>query len=439
MCKVQMLRALVDRQLTAAVEEIFLAIQGTIAAYEEELSRTAEALSLSKEENERQRQILDALLNPQIERQRADVSQVLTSDEEQHERSSGVKEEEPQPAHIKEEALGHSISQEARHLEGPEDADITSLPSTGVPVKSEDDEAKGRGEEKREGGPSSSGSTRPVTKEADGGHRGGSRADSLLAPLSGSDDTTSHTPDADGEDSCHTCPQCDKTFGSKKSLEAHVILCQSVDKPFVCTLCDKKYSRKDSLITHTRTHTGEKPFSCPVCHTRFSHRSGLFYHMRTHTGEKPFACSVCDQRFSRKECLHTHSRMHTVGNGKPITCGVCEKGFRDDSSLLVHMRVHAAVDPLVCLVCGKRCSTRSILRNHTKTHPGVKKFSCSFCEKKFVRKESLIAHTRLHIGEKPFSCSICNSSFSYHSSLTNHLRLHSIKGALLGKGARESH
>ncbi|XP_054626290.1 uncharacterized protein LOC129178262 isoform X3 [Dunckerocampus dactyliophorus] len=50
MCKVRMPRRFVNQRLTAAVEEIFVVLERTIAEYEEELCRT-------KEENERQRQL----------------------------------------------------------------------------------------------------------------------------------------------------------------------------------------------------------------------------------------------------------------------------------------------------------------------------------------------------------------------------------------------
>lgn len=60
MCKVEMLRALLNQRLSAAVEEILVVFERTIAEYEEELSRT-------KEENERQRKLLDAALKkPQV-------------------------------------------------------------------------------------------------------------------------------------------------------------------------------------------------------------------------------------------------------------------------------------------------------------------------------------------------------------------------------------
>lgn len=55
--KVELLRSLVEQRLTAAAEEIFGLFERTIAEYEEELCRT-------KEENQRQRLILDDDWNP---------------------------------------------------------------------------------------------------------------------------------------------------------------------------------------------------------------------------------------------------------------------------------------------------------------------------------------------------------------------------------------
>ncbi|KAM9839077.1 uncharacterized protein ACBR49_017742 [Aulostomus maculatus] len=131
MCPVQMLRALVKQRLTAAAEEIFGLFERTIAEYEERLSR-------SREENERQRHLLDAVLKPQVRLHRAvipaNVQQLLGSQEEvppeQQEWSSRVEQEELW------------TSQEGEQLQGLEEADISKLPFPPVPVKSEDDEEK---------------------------------------------------------------------------------------------------------------------------------------------------------------------------------------------------------------------------------------------------------------------------------------------------------
>ncbi|XP_049923361.1 uncharacterized protein LOC126404276 isoform X24 [Epinephelus moara] len=151
MSKVQMLRSLVQQRLTAAAEEIFGLVERTIAEYEEELCR-------SKEENERQRKLLDAVFNPQLRLHRADVQQLLVVKEEvppeQQEWSSSVDQEDPEPPHIKEDQEDPEpphikedqeelwVSQEGEQLQGLEEADIINFLSTPVPVKSEDDEEK---------------------------------------------------------------------------------------------------------------------------------------------------------------------------------------------------------------------------------------------------------------------------------------------------------
>ncbi|TNN22619.1 hypothetical protein EYF80_067267 [Liparis tanakae] len=64
MSKAQMLRGLVNQRLTAAAQEICGLFEGTMSEYEEELCSL-------KEENERQRRLLDAVFNPDVRLQRA--------------------------------------------------------------------------------------------------------------------------------------------------------------------------------------------------------------------------------------------------------------------------------------------------------------------------------------------------------------------------------
>nr|XP_057920077.1 uncharacterized protein LOC131111342 [Doryrhamphus excisus] len=197
MCKVQMLRALVNQRLAAAVEEIFVVIERTIAEYEE-------ALSITKEENEQQRQLLDALFKKsEVVLHRADVHEEHFPCEQQ-EWCSRVEHQEPQPLYVKKEEEDHSLSQDGEHLEGLDD-----FPVIWVPVKNEDDEDKSQSGEKTRAEPPSGSSTQHFTTEADGDRCGGSQADILLAPLSDSDDTTPRSPDTD-EDS--------RTFHTDKSL-----------------------------------------------------------------------------------------------------------------------------------------------------------------------------------------------------------------------------
>ncbi|XP_061747336.1 gastrula zinc finger protein XlCGF48.2-like [Nerophis ophidion] len=267
-------------------------------------------------------------------------------------------EEDSLTPHIKEEQEEHSISQEGDQFEG-----LVEFPVTGVLVKSEDDEVKGESEEKREAEPPSSSSTQHMTTEADGDHCGGSQADKLLAPLSDSEDTTSHSPDTD-EDS-----KDDKT-------------CHTDNTHLNCSLCDKKFKTHIHLKRHMKTHTGKKPFSCSICGLSFTRKDNMKDHTTTHKGEKPFSCSLCDSRYARSRDLKKHLKRHTGEN--LFKCSVCNSSFVEDEHLKRHMR----------------------------THTGEKPFTCSLCSKGFAQSQNLKVHMRTHTGEKPFSCLTCRSSFT---------------------------
>lgn len=64
MSRVELLRVFVNERLTAAAEEIFGLFVKTVSEYEEQLYR-------SKQENERQLKLLDAVLSPEVRLHRA--------------------------------------------------------------------------------------------------------------------------------------------------------------------------------------------------------------------------------------------------------------------------------------------------------------------------------------------------------------------------------
>uniref|UniRef100_A0A8C9XYE6 C2H2-type domain-containing protein n=1 Tax=Sander lucioperca TaxID=283035 RepID=A0A8C9XYE6_SANLU len=352
MCKVQMLRALVEQRLTAAAEEIFGLFERTIAEYEEELCR-------SKEENERQRELLDAVNNPQLRLHRADVEQLLVVKEEvppeQQECSSIVDQQEPEPPpHIKEEQEELWSSQEGEQLQGLQEADITKFPFTPVPVKSEDDEEEAQSSQLHQR------QTQHMETEADGEDCGGPEparnSHTLLQPET--EDQTGDSSDPETGDSADW-KETREPQSALNSLKHD----SRRKKPFSCSECGKSFGFKSHLEDHMVTHTGEKPFSCSECGRRFNRESHLKNHIRIHTGEKPFSCSECDRAFTERGHLKRHMMTHT--GEKPFSCSVCNTSFTRSGSLRSHMAVvHTEERRFSCSVCNKRFAWRSDVKRH---------------------------------------------------------------------------
>ncbi|XP_061526948.1 oocyte zinc finger protein XlCOF6.1-like [Phycodurus eques] len=355
-----------------AVEEIFVVFERTIAEYEEELCR-------AKEENERQRQLLDAVFKPQ------DELHVPELHPEQQKWSSRVEDESTLP-NVKVEEEDLRRSREGEQLQG--------FPGIRVIVKSEGDDdevAKSRLRSSQSVQNAASSSSSQHVTTGDGDRCEGSQATSLSDTKSDTDDDEHAKGGLEypTENAHLTCPRCDETFGTKYTLRVHMRT-HTGEKPFSCSFCSKTFSQKVKLITHARTHTGQKPFSCSVCNKSFRDHSALVQHERTHTGEKPFRCSVCAQHFSFRSNMITHMRTHT--GEKPFVCSLCGLRVTQKISLTNHMRTHTGERPFACSICNKCFCDRSTLVRHMTTHTGEKVFSCSLCEKRFSRKEKLNKH-----------------------------------------------
>ncbi|XP_044192022.1 oocyte zinc finger protein XlCOF6-like isoform X3 [Thunnus albacares] len=417
MSKVQMLRASVTQRLTAAAEEIFVLFERSIAEYEEELSR-------SKEENERQRKLLDAVFNPQLQLHRADVQHLLESKEEvppeQQGRSSSLHQEDPEPPHIKEEQEELLTNQEGEQLQGLVGVDIPSSPVSMKSLK--------HTEWNREAEPVASSSSEQMETEADGEDCGGpepARNSHLYRHLQPDTDdkilNSSETDVSDGEWTETREPQIWSDLNSLKNKEIFLndMKFNTGNNSFICSQCDKKFDSDESLQRHVTLsqHTGMTSFSCPLCNETFTHKIYLTIHMGDHAEEKQFSCHICEKRFTwriqlrRHKCVGKSSQLNG-GETKPVRNSVRISELRcgDGQNLF---------SSFSCPECKKNFATFHALKRHERAH-SEKKLSCPFCDKAIFCRSHLIPHIAMHTGERPYSCRYCYRSFTWPYQVKNH-------------------
>ncbi|XP_072772732.1 uncharacterized protein [Nerophis lumbriciformis] len=72
----------------------------------------------------------------------------------------------------------------------------------------------------------------------------------------------------------------------------------------------------------------------------------------------------------------------------------------------------------------KPLESKNDSKGDTRHHTNNKHFDCSECGKSFRKKSDFTRHMRIHTGEKPFICAVCKKSFSTKLNMTTHMRTH---------------
>ncbi|XP_045914778.1 gastrula zinc finger protein XlCGF26.1-like [Micropterus dolomieu] len=392
--------------------------------------------------------------------------------------SPSLDQEDPEPPHIKEEQEELWTSQEGEQLPGLEEADITKIPFTPVPVKSEDDEEKPQSSQLHQN------QTEQMETEADGKDCGGPE------PARNSDPGSLLQPETEDktEESFKTVDSVDSDYW--KETREHCLAEESLEPE--TDEDNRKYQfdlnspHNDEVPVSHRTHvTDQKMFSCSECGKRLTLKGNLQRHMRIHTRETPFSCSVCSRRFPSFSELKKHKCVDESSNGNQTKenreaepratssveqmeteadgedCGGpeparnsdpdrplqpetedsskldtedsdddceetrnCPSGSNTDDIPVMSGTHITDRKSFSCSVCGKIFTRKANLQCHMKIHTGEKPFSCSECGARFFLKGNLQSHIRTHTGEKPFSCSECGKRYNSKRNLQSHMRTH---------------
>ncbi|XP_054628116.1 gastrula zinc finger protein XlCGF57.1-like [Dunckerocampus dactyliophorus] len=442
--------------------------------------RQSAPLTPSKSPTEKKPQTTDNDIHKLIAHQEQRPTQV-------QEGSSTLKQEDPQPPHVKEEEEELWITKDGEHLLDLEEADLTKLPLTVVSVKTEDDEHKP---------PESLGCFCPADVQQLIGHQecpnqlqgsstlkqedpqpphvkeeqedpqlcyikeeevelwttqegecllGQEEADLIKLPL-----TVKTEEKPPGSLQLHHSPSEENRAAGPPSsrspqhmtTEAYGDHCGGLqaDKLLVSDRDDTTHSPDDENWDDTQEHLSSDTDSegDMRTHTGNKHRKCS----KKKTGKNRLTCSVCAKTFSFKCRLTQHMLTHT--GEKPLSCSVCAKSFCFKSHLTRHMLTHTGGKPFSCSVCAKSFSLKSYMTRHMLTHTGENLLSCSVCAKRFIFKRDLTRHMLTHTGEKAFNCSVCAKSFSLKTCLTQHMLTHTgekpFSCSVCGQGfARKEH
>ena len=204
----------------------------------------------------------------------------------------------------------------------------------------------------------------------------------------------------------HECKTCQKSFKTKKMLQAHEMIHapDDVRYQFSCHVCGRRFTQRGNLDTHLKNHLGVKPYKCDSCEKAFLTSSALKAHTLTHTGEKPFQCESCDARFSSSSQLKNHV-------------------------MVKHLNLHR----YQCTYCPVKYNRLELLRNHEMSHTGETPFKCPVCGKGFRRKDKLRIHEVLHGSDEDkyrYPCDVCGKRFTQSNNLKTHMKSHHNDNAL---------
>ncbi|KAI3361161.1 hypothetical protein L3Q82_013352, partial [Scortum barcoo] len=270
-CRMQSLKAFLSDRLTAAAEEIFGAVEKTIAEYKEEISRSKD-LEIS-----RLRMQLKLLKSePRLDR-------CIGAQLQQHTHHHHLHPPPPLPPQHHHQSVPAEEAPESQHCE----------------------------EEQEHPEPSQ------VKKEQQKSHRDfwmGHGTEQLESLESDIKDFISAPSTLRGGLQDPALPFHPNNHHHHNSTAGE----EGKERPYCCSVCEKRFSNCSHLAAHIRTHTGERPYRCEICRKTFITTSALNRHQTIHTEGKHFVCNYCGKSFKWMESLGRHMRSVHKRENMPV-------------------------------------------------------------------------------------------------------------------------
>ncbi|VEN38655.1 unnamed protein product [Callosobruchus maculatus] len=274
----------------------------------------------------------------------------------------------------------------------------------------------------------------------------------------------------------HTCKECKKVFGGKRSWGNHVIKMHPhliptlTIKLYECAICEYKNTHKNNYDHHMLVHLGpyssRKIYTCSFCSATYKTKEFLNDHvLNVHPDcissirSGIHSCSECAFKTTNKIVLHRHLFKNHPDEAAKCkigrTCLHCNARFRDKATLDDHIlkkhqehlssvtsKIHA------CSECTYKTTKKGKLHSHIMaihplegSTPKRKKrkgssdeppfYTCEHCNVIVKKKQALDDHiTRKHpdfissVTRQIYQCENCEYKTIYKGDMTRHISVH---------------
>lgn len=207
------------------------------------------------------------------------------------------------------------------------------------------------------------------------------------------------------------CMKCKYKFDSLAELKQHVFQKNScTTSQLTCKLCNKTFETRKRLNAHAKVHEEKPKYICDQCGKMYTNQFNLENHKSSQHGEyldeceNVYKCRICNEKFTNRTDLYAHMKTHIKDKNTECLCDTCGKCFNNPHNLRSHQKVHLDIRPFACELCPKRFRTRLLLRQHGHVHTGIKEFQCVHCLQSFAKQDSLRSHLKKRhpdMGQKP--------------------------------------